>query len=215
MDPYVLPGGQKTWREPSGVMGWMFPYVLVTAKVPGEYAVLSKPQINVTEANGFTDPDLKRLAQKYDLRSVFGSTLYSGDFVSGDNAVNLFALITETSAEVKGMSAAAKINYYGIGDVIPVSMVNRDINKGQADSLAVEIYAFKTGVPSKMMKPSTYAYIKNSDKIPDAIYNRVVIALDLGVTKLETDYSYNADEKVTVEELLNAVITVLQLLGEW
>lgn len=215
VDPYVLPGGQKTWREPSGVMGWMFPYVLVTAKVPGEYAVLSKPQINVTEANGFTDPDLKRLAQKYDLRSVFGSTLYSGDFVSGDNAVNLFALITETSAEVKGMSAAAKINYYGIGDVIPVSMVNRDINKGQADSLAVEIYAFKTGVPSKMMKPSTYAYIKNSDKIPDAIYNRVVIALDLGVTKLETDYSYNADEKVTVEELLNAVITVLQLLGEW
>ena len=58
-------------------------------------------------------------------------------------------------------------------------------------------------------------YITNSGEIPDAIYNRAVIALDLGISSLESDYSYNFGEKATVEELLNAVITVLELLGEW
>lgn len=215
VEPYVLPRGKKTWVEPAGIKGWMFPYILITAKIPGEYAVLSKPQIIIPESNGFTDPDLERLSQKYDLRKIFGRTLYPDDYVTGENAVNLFELITETSNEVKGLSTAAKISYYGIGDIIPVSSVNRDISRGQADSIVVEIYAFKTGVQSDMMKPGTYMYIKNADKMPDAIYNRVVIALDLGITNLEPDYSYNADEKTTVVEFLNSIITVLDLLGEW
>ncbi|ANX00437.1 S-layer protein [Thermoclostridium stercorarium subsp. leptospartum DSM 9219] len=215
VEPYVLPHGQKAWVEPSGIKGWLYPYLLVTAKTAGEYTVLSKPQIYVHETGGYVDPNLDRLSKKYDLVSVFGRTLYPGDFVTGENAVKLFEIVTETSGLVKGLSAAGKINYYGIGDIIPVSSVNRDINKGQADSLAVEIYAFKTGVPSKTMKPSSYMYIKNADKIPDAIYNRVVIALDLGITELESDYSYNADKKATVEDLLNAVVTVLKILGEW
>ena len=215
VEPYVLPRGQKTWVEPSGIKGWMFPYVLVTAKIPGEYAVLGKPRIIIPETGGFTDPALEKLSQKYDLRSVLGRTLYPGDYVTGENAVRLFELITETSNEVKGLSTAAKIGYYGIGDIIPVSSVNRDINKGQADSMVVEIYAFKTGIPSGMLKPATYMYIKNSDEIPDAVYKRVVIALDLGIADLDPDYSYNAGEKATVEELLNSIVTVLDLLGEW
>lgn len=213
--PYVLPRGKSTWVEPSGVKGWMFPYILITAKAPGEYTVLSIPRIVIPETSGFTDPKLERLSQKYDLRKIFGRTLYPGDFVLGDNAVNLFEIITETETEVNGLSTAAKIRYYGIEDIIPVSSINREINRGQADSLVVEVYAFKTGVTSEMMKPSTYMYIKDSEKMPDAIYNRIIIALDLGIASLEADYSYNAEEKATVEELLNSIITVLELLGEW
>lgn len=213
--PYVLPSGKNTWVEPSGITARMFPYVLITAKIPGEYTVFIKPQISIPETDGYTDPDLKKLSQKYDLISVFGKTLYPGDFVTGEKAVDLFELVTETQDEVKGLSTSGKINYYGIGDIIPASSAKRNISKGQADSLVVEIYAFKTGVSSKTMKPATYMYIKNSGNIPDAIYNRVVIALDLGITSLEADYTYSADEKATVEELLNSVIKVLKLLGEW
>ncbi|NLX76255.1 MAG: S-layer protein [Clostridiaceae bacterium] len=213
--PYMLPRGKTTWVEPSGVKGWMFPYVLITAKVPGEYTVFSIHQITVPETDGFTDPDLLKLSQKYDLRKVFGRTLYPADFVSGENAVTLFEIVTGTTGQVKDLSTAAKINFYGIGDIIPVSSVNRDINRGQADSLVVEIYAYKTGIPSAMMQPSTYMHISNSKEIPDALYNRVVIALDLGIAELDGNYSYHASEKATVEELLKAVITVLELLGEW
>lgn len=215
VEPYVIPRGKKEWAEPSGIRGWMYPYLVLTVKTPGEYAVFSKPRIYVPETDGFADPDLDRFSSKYDLISIFGNVLYPGDFISGEKAVKLFELVTETSEKVKGLSTAAKINYYGISDIVPVTSVNREINRGQADSLAVEIYAFKTGVSSKTMKPSTYMYIKNADRIPDAIYNRVVIAFDLGIAELEADYSYNADQKATVEELLNAVITVLKILGEW
>lgn len=81
------------------------------------------------ETDGFTDPDLLKLSQKYDLRKVFGRTLYPADFVSGENAVTLFEIVTGTTGQVKDLSTAAKINFYGIGDIIPVSSVNRDINR--------------------------------------------------------------------------------------
>jgi len=215
VEPYVLPRGSYNWTEPTGIKGWLFPYMVLTAKIPGEYAVFSKPTISLPETGGFTDPALERFSKKYDLIGIFGNVLYPGDLITGENAVKLYEAVTGTSDKVKGLSTAAKVNYYGIGDIIPPASVKREINKGQADSLAVEIYAFKTGVHSKAMSPSSYVYIKNADQIPDPVYRRVVIALDLGITGLEPDRSYNADKKVTVEELIKSVITVLEILGEW
>ena len=54
---------------------------------------------------------------------------------------------------------------------------------------------------------TTYIYIKFSEY--RRIYNSVIS--DLGISSLESDYSYNFGES-NIEELLNAVITVLELL---
>lgn len=214
--PMVLPAGKTAWQEPPGVKAWLFPYVLVNCKTPGQYAVFtaSAVTIAVPDVNGAVNPELQRLSSKYDLQKVFGKTLYPGDFVSKDNAVALFEVITETGSETLGMSVPAKIKTYRLEQILPTGL-KTNINRQQAASLVVEIYAYKTGVSADSLRPTTYRHIRNASAIPDPIYHRLVIALDLGLTELEPDYSYKGESFATIEETLKEIIMVLDLLGEW
>lgn len=215
-EPKVLPAGKNVWQDPTGVKAWLFPYVLITCKVPGQYAVFLAPQVRIYQEGSAADPDLLRLSQKYDLKKAFaGGTLYPGDHVSKDNAVNLYELITEKTGNTAGLSTSAKIRFHGLEDILGTSALQPNVNRQQAVSLVVEIYASKTGVSVEVMRPSTYRYIKNSADIPEPIYRRLVIALDLGITSLDSDYSYKGEDPATIEELLDEVIAVLELLGEW
>ncbi len=215
VEPYVLISGQTAWKEPAGVKAWVFPHVLVTAKNPGQYVVFQIPGVTIPEDDGLTYPGLQRLAQKYDLKKVFNSgTIYPGDFVTGDKAVVLFEVVTETTKDVNGLSVPAKVKYYNLDGILPAAAFQPNINRGQAASLAVEIYAYKTGISSAMMRPSVRPYIENADALSDPVYHRLVIALDLGITSVEADYTYAGDRLVTVDELLCEVVKVLELLGE-
>lgn len=215
--PMVLPTGASVWQEPSGVKAWLFPYVLVNCKVSGQYAVFTATAttIAIPDTNGVVNPDLKRLSLKYDLQKVFGKTLYPGDYVSKESAVSLFEVVTETGNETLGMSVPSKINYYRLEKLLPAGGLKTNVNRQQAVSLVVEIYAHKTGVSADALRPSTHRYIRNASAIPDPIYNRLVIALDLGLTELESDSTYKGESFVTVEEILKEIIMVLDLLGEW
>lgn len=215
-EPMVLPSGGTKWQEPTGVKAWVFPYVLVNCKTAGQYAVFLVKAVTIPEKDGMTDPDLQKLSRKYNLQKVFGSkTLYPGDFVSKDSAIALFEVITEAGNETAGLSTSAKIRYYQLESILPTVNLKTDINRQQAACLVVEIYAVKTGVPAKAMRPTTLRYIKNAASMPDPVYDRLVIALDLGLTGLEPDGSYKGEGPATVEEVLREVITVLELLGEW
>jgi len=215
-EPYMLTKENPVWREPEGIKAWIFPYVVITAYRPGQYAVFNLPAVNIQTSDGTIDPDFRLLSQKYDLSKVFGTTvLYPGDYVSAENAVLLFETITETGNEVMGLSIPAKINYYKLNEIFPAAVVRQNINRGQAVCLVVEIYCYKTGVPSAMLRPSKRLYINNSDTMPDYLYNRLVIALDLGIETLEPDNTYTADRAETAGDLIEKVISVLDLLGEW
>ena len=215
--PMVLPTGAAAWQEPPGVKAWLFPYVLVNCKASGQYAVFTTPAVTiaVTDATGAVNPELQRLSLKYDLQKVFGKTLYPEDFVSKDNAVALFEVVAETGNETLGMSVPAKIKHYRLENVLPAAGLNAKVNRQQAASLVVEIYAHKTGVSADVLRPTTHRYIRNASAIPDPVYHRLVIALDLGLTKLEADNSYKGESFVTVEEILKEIMMVLDLLGEW
>ena len=66
-----------------------------------------------------------------------------------------------------------------------------------------------------MLRPSKRLYISNSDSMPDYLYNRLVVALDLGIETLEPGNVYTAEKTATAGELIEKVISVLDLLGEW
>ncbi|MDD4402786.1 MAG: S-layer protein, partial [Desulfitobacteriaceae bacterium] len=216
VEPYVLLKGKTKWEEPGGLKAWMFPYILITVNSPGEYTIFNIRQVDIPSKDGVTDPSLQRFAQKYNLQTVFGSrTLYPGDYVSRDNAIILFEVVTGTENEVAGLSNPAKIRYYNLEQILPVSVIQPAINREQAASVAVEIYAYKSGISAEMIRPMTRRYIKNGDRMSDYAYHRLVIALDLGITRLEPDNTYDGAEKVTVEEMLKEIIVVLELLGEW
>lgn len=215
-EPYMLTNDRPAWREPEGIKAWIFPYIVITAYRPGQYAVFNLPAVNIQTPDGTVDPDFKLLSQKYDLSKAFGTTaLYPGDYVSAENAVLLFETVTETGSEVKGLSIPAKINYYKLNEIFPAAAVRQNINRGQATCLVVEIYCYKTGVPSAMLRPSKRLYINNADSMPDYLYNRLIIALDLGIETLEPNNMYTADRMATTGELIEKVISVLELLGEW
>lgn len=215
--PMVLPNGANTWQDPPGVKAWLFPYVLINCKTPGQYAVFSAAPVTITvpDVNGTVNPDIRRLSLKYDLQKVFGKTLYPGDYVSKDSAVALFEVVTETGNETLGMSVPAKIKHYQLEKLLPVTGLKTNVNRQQAASLVVEIYAHKTGVKADVLRPTTNRYIRNTAAIPDPVYHRLVIALDLGLTGLEPDNSYKGESFATIEEILKEVIMVLDLLGEW
>lgn len=216
VEPYVLYKGKTKWEEPGGLKAWMFPYILITVNSPGEYTIFNIRQVDIPSKDGVTDPSLQRFAQKYNLQTVFGSrTLYPGDYVSRDNAIILFEVVTGTENEVAGLSNPAKIRYYNLEQILPVSVIQPAINREQATSVAVEIYAYKSGISAEMIRPMTRRYIKNGDRMSDSAYHRLVIALDLGITRLEPDNTYDGAEKITVEEMLKEIIVVLELLGEW
>lgn len=215
-EPMVLPSGASKWQEPAGVKAWMFPYVLVNCKAAGQYAVFTVKAVTIPQQDGLIDPELQKFSRKYNLQKVFGGqNLYPGDFVSKDSAVNLFEVIIAAGNETAGLSTPAKIKYYQLEEILPTTGPKANINRQQAVGLVVEIYAYKTGVPVKNMRPTTMRYIKNAASMSDPVYNRLVIALDLGITGLESDGSYRGESPVTVEEILREVITVLDLLGEW
>ncbi|HEY8500016.1 MAG TPA: S-layer protein, partial [Clostridia bacterium] len=215
-EPYMLTKENPVWREPEGIKAWIFPYVVITAYRPGQYTVFNLPAVKIQTPDGAIDPDFRLLSQKYDLSKAFGTTaLYPGDYVSAENAVLLFEIVTETGNEVKGLSIPAKINYYKLNEIFPAASVRQNINRGQAVCLVVEIYSYKTGVPSAMLRPSKRLFISNADSMPDYLYNRLVIALDLGIENLEPGNTYAADRTATVEEVLDKVVSVLELLGEW
>jgi len=214
--PYMLTREQPEWREPEGIKAWIFPYVVFTAYKPGQYAVFNLPAVNIQTPDGSVDPDFRLLSQKYDLRKAFGTTyLYPGDYVSAESAVLLFEIITETGSEVEGLSIPAKINYYKLNEIFSAASIRQNINRGQAVCLVVEIYCYKTGIPSAMLRPSKRLYISNSDSMPDYLYNRLVVALDLGIETLEPGNVYTAEKTATAGELIEKVISVLDLLGEW
>lgn len=216
VEPYVLPYGKYIWEKPFGIKAWAFPYVLFSVNTPGEYAVFSIKQVEIPSRDGITDPDLQRFAQKYNLQKVFGSkTMYPGDLVSGDYAVVLFEVVTGTEKEVEGLSTPSKIRYFKLDKILPPSLMQASINREQAASVAVEIYAYKSGISADKMRPLTMHYIKNGNEMRDYVYQRLLIALDLGITQLEPDNTYDGARKVTVEELLKEIIVVLELLGEW
>lgn len=214
--PMFLPTGAAIWQDPPGIKAWLFPYVLVNCKTPGQYAVFSAPVISIAipDDGVSVNPDLLRLSHKYDLQKVFGSqTLYPGDFVSKDSAVTLFEVVTETG--VMGLSTPAKIKHYQLDQFLPVSGLKTNINRQQATSLVVEIYAYKSGVSASDLRPAVHRYIRNAAVMPDPVYHRLVIALDLGLTGLEPDNSYKGESLATIEEILQEIIMVLDLLGEW
>ncbi len=215
-EPFFLPPGKSKWEEPCGIKAWMFPHVLLTAKTPGEYAVFSIRQFDILTEDDTLSQDLQRLSQKYNLQRIFGNkALFPGDFVSGDNAVILFEVLTGSEKEVLGLSTPAKVRYYDLDDILPTSVIQPSINRLQAASIAVEIYAHKSGVSTEILRPVIRPYIKNAEEIPDSMYHRLVLAIDLGITELEYDNTYDTDRKTTAEELLSEIIVVLELLGEW
>lgn len=216
VEPYALPYGKYNWEEPYGIKAWMFPYILFSANTPGEYVVFNIKQVEIPTRDGMTDPELQKFAQKYNLQKIFGKkALYPGDYVSGDNAIALFEMVTGTEKEVAGLSTPAKIRYYKLDKILPSSVIQPAINREQAAVVAVEIYAYKSGISADMIRPLTVHFIKNGDEMQDFVYHRILIALDLGITKLEPDNTYDGAGKVTVEEMLKEIIVVLELLGEW
>jgi hypothetical protein len=124
-------------------------------------------------------------------------------------------MVTGTEKEVAGLSTPAKIRYYKLDKILPSSVIQPAINREQAAVVAVEIYAYKSGISADMIRPLTVHFIKNGDEMQDFVYHRILIALDLGITKLEPDNTYDGAGKVTVEEMLKEIIVVLELLGEW
>jgi len=211
--PYVNYQASKGWTEVSGAKGYVLQYLLFRADAPGEYAIVAKSTVPVSPGSQYEDI-IAVIGKKYDLTKVFGNAaVYTGDPMTGQQAVMLFAVLTGREDELAGLTPNQKVTVLGIGDVIGVKELTGYIDNQSSVSLAVKLYCEKTGIPADMLKPSRTVAISNSDKINSRLYRYVVLGIDLGFVSLSNN-EFDASGRSTIGQVLDMVSKVLEKVGE-
>jgi hypothetical protein len=204
--PYVNYG--SGWKEPVGAKGYVMQVVIFHAENPGEYAVVVRGI--VVPPGGSTDDALSRLSSRYDLTKVFGNgTIYPANPIKGEQAVMLYAVLTNRDSEIEGLTPVQKTSKLGVGDVIAAKQLTGYMDNQTSLSLAVKLYCSKSNLDPAYMEPSRSIVITNDYQIETRLYKYVVLGIDLDLCKLQNNV-FNALERTTIGRMLDMMEKVLE-----
>lgn len=205
--PYVNYG--TGWREPAGGKGYVMQYVLFRVEKPGEYIVAVRGQAAV-QPGGTDSSALAYLSSRYDLTKVFGKgTIYLANPIKGEQAVMLYAVVTERDAEIIGLTPMQKVTALDLGGIIGASELTGYLDNQTSVSLAVKLYCAKMNIDPKYMKPSRTITIENSSDIKTRLYPFVVLGVDLNIVEL-SNRRFNATGRTTIGNMLDMVARILE-----
>lgn len=207
--PFVNYG--SGFKEPSGGKGYVMQYVLFRAEKPGEYLVIGKGQI-IAPPGTVVDSSISRLSSKYDLTKVFGQgTIYPANPIKGEQAVMLYAVITNQDSKITGMTPVQKASTMGLGDIIGRNQLTGYMDNQSSVSMSVKLYCTKANINPAYMKPSKTITIENGNEINSRLYPYVVLGVDLDITKLNNK-RFDANGRTTIGAMLDMVSKVLEKL---
>jgi hypothetical protein len=205
--PYVNYG--TGWRDPAGGKGYVMQYVLFRAEKPGEYIVAVKGQTSV-QPGGAESSALAYLTSRYDLSKVFGQgTIYLADPIKGEQAVMLYAVVTERDAEIIGLTPMQKVSKLDLGGIIGATELTGYLDNQTSVSLAVKLYCTKMNIDPKHMKPSRTITIENSYDIKSRLYPFVILGVDLNIAEL-SNRRFHATGRTTIGNMLDMVARILE-----
>lgn len=205
--PYVNYGAG--WKEPAGGKGYVMQYVLFRVEKPGEYIVAVRGQTAV-QPGGTDNSALAYLSSRYDLSKVFGKgTIYLADPIKGEQAVMLYAVVTERDSELTGLTPMQKVTKLDLGSIIGASELTGYLDNQTSVSLAVRLYCAKMNIDPRYMKPSRTITIVNSNDIKSRLYPFVVLGVDLNIAELN-NRRFDATGRTTIGNMLDMVARILE-----
>ncbi|MGI6622768.1 MAG: hypothetical protein ACOX4T_06480 [Acetivibrionales bacterium] len=205
--PYVNYG--DGWKSPAGGKGYVMQYALFRAEKPGEYIVAVKRK--TIQQPGIPDNSaLSFLSSRYDLSKVFGSgTIYTADPIKGEQAVMLYAVVTNRDAEIIGLTPMQKVSRLDLGAIMGANELTGYMNNQTSVSLAVKLYCTKMNIDPKYMRPSRTITIANGAEINSRLYPYVVLGIDLNLVSLN-NRRFDANGRTTIGSMLDMVAKVLE-----
>ena len=113
---------------------------------------------------------LSFLSSRYDLSKVFGSgTIYTADPIKGEQAVMLYAVVTNRDAEIIGLTPMQKVSRLDLGAIMGANELTGYMNNQTSVSLAVKLYCTKMNIDPKYMRPSRTITIANGAEINSSL----------------------------------------------
>lgn len=207
--PYVNYG--TGWKEAPGAKAYVEQVALFRVEKPGEYVVLYRRTSVIVNPESPFEKTLSKLNAKYDMTKVFGKgTIYPENPVKGEQAIMLYAVLTRQDGEVTGLTPAKKASYLGIGDIIGTKQISGYMDNQSSVSMAVKLYCRKANIDPALMKPSRSIYITNSSSIETRFYKYVVLGVDLNITTLGANKTFDATGRTSIGSMLDMVSRVLE-----
>ncbi|HHW23264.1 MAG TPA: hypothetical protein GXX26_10360 [Clostridiaceae bacterium] len=208
ISPYVNYG--SGWKSPEGGKGYVMQYVLFRAEKPGEYIVAVKRTSGQQPGTVPDNSALSFLSSRYDLTKVFGNgTIYTANPIKGEQAVMLYAVVTERDMEITGLTPMQKVTKLDLGGIIGSNEITGYMNNQASVSLAVKLYCTKMNIDPKYMRPSKTITITNSSEISPRLYPYVVLGVDLNLVSLN-NRRFDANGRTTIGSMLDMVAKVLE-----
>lgn len=201
------------WKEVSGAKAYAVQYALFRVEKPGEYAVVASGTVTVSPGSPY-EGTIGKIASLYDLTKVFGkTTILPSNPITGQQAVMVYALVSDRIDELTGLTPAQGITKLGVGDVVSASKLSGYMDNQTSVSLAVRLYADKLGISAATMKPAKTIVIKNASAINSRLYQYVILGIDLGFAKT-SNYLFDAGGRSTTGQYLDMIAKVLEKIGQ-
>ncbi len=214
--PYVCYSGDKEWRKVSAGTVYISNSTVFNAVRAGEYSVLLMEITSEGFAGDYTLPeDMKILMSAYDLADVFGSleSFYPDDTVNVKEIVLLYEKVIGREFESTGLNVKQKAEKYGLGSLIGLGGVLKEVNRQETAKVVMMVYSYRTGVNVMNMVPGKYPYISDADDIGDQNYKFVIMAVDMDLLRLDGNSAFLPQRGITREQLASVFVKVLRITG--
>lgn len=215
--PYVCYDGDKDWRKLTYNVAFLEDSIAFNAVKTGEYAVfVLKAALKDVPENHPLSGDINTLMSKYDLRDVFGSleAFYPDDPVQVKEIILIYEKVLGRDVLNSGLSVNQKANKYGLGSLLGIGGVTRNVNRQEVAFVIMTVYCDKTGIKADSLQPRRYIYIGDEKNIDDIYFRHVLMALDLGVMSLNRNGYFEPKKTVTRGELAETLVGILKLTGD-
>lgn len=214
--PYISYDGSTKWQKltQNAVTSNNIAFNVIKT---GEYAILAEGEVAADLSDNYEQaPDIKLLLSRYDLSDVFGdmSSFYPDDNVKVKELILLYEKVTGQDQANRSLTVNQKAQKYGLGSLIGLGGVVRDVSRQETAKVVMMVYSTKTGVNTNSLIPNRSNNIKDLSQVDSVYYKDVLISVDLGIIGLGGGGKFDPDGTISRGEFVSSFVKVLKLTGD-
>ncbi len=216
--PYVLYDGSSTWQKLTNNVVQAASNLTFNVLKTGKYVVVvAKSNISDVADSHWAKDYIGKLTSQYDLSDIFSGidTAFAPEnLVTGREIILLYEKVTGRTAANTGLDIKQKSARLGLDTVINPSAVLKNVKRQETAAVLVKLFAVKKGISETSLRPGKTILLNDEADINDALYGRVILAVDLNLMEPDAGLNFNPLAYVTRAEAAAAFVKVLELTGD-
>ncbi len=215
MMPYALYDGSSAWQKLSGsASGSTVVFGIIGT---GSFVILEPKNLAGDVIGHWAENSIISLAAKYDLEDIFpglGTNFMPNSKITVREIVLLYEKVTGNTAQNTGLDAKSRLSVLGLDSILSPNQMGRNAERQQTAAVLCRLFSVKKGVDPRNLKPAGRIHIADESSIRDEYYAPVVIIVDIGVMKLDSNGRFNPGGTMTRAEAAEAFVRLLRLTGD-